>query len=322
MNYTKAVSAVAILLLAAISVAAAQASGQTRDVGELPYEGKDSIVTTLGRMDITLILRTWRAKGVLVCSHGIDGIRVCLWVENAYPSGIFEVVRQPYKTQMVEMKGMLKGLEPVKTAPLGSSSHSPVAGDGTTNQYGEARVYTFVPDVGLYNSDVPIAIPSTAKFQPDYVSELDALGWRSPLVDSLTCPESIVARVKSCGLYPDPVTCAMTWGSYFPRIGFINHPSQALGAAMQALRAGKTAYRPLGRAVLAQYEYEPRTGHYIQMVEPLQKLGMSIGTPLPGLMDLGAGSSFGNYLFIHFPIFEYCSGCLPVREVEERPPSY
>jgi hypothetical protein len=319
LSCTKAVSAAAILLLAALSVAAAQVSAQTRDVGELPYEGKDSIATTLGRMDVTLILRTWRAKGVLACTHGFD-VRVCLWVENAYPSGIFEVVRQPYKTQLAEMKGMLKGLEPVKTAPLGSSSHTPVAGDGTTNQYGEARVYTFVPDVGLYNSDVPIAIPSTAKFQPDYVSELDALGWRSPLVDSLTCAESVLARLKSCGLYPDPVTCAGTWGSYFPRIGFINHPSQALAAAMQALRAGKAANRPLGRAVLAQYEYEPRTGHYIQMIQPLPKVAMSIGSPFPQMMDLGAGSTFGNYLFMHFPIFEYCSGCLPVREVEERPP--
>ena len=318
LSFTKVVSITAIGCFAAFSVAA-QTAGKSSDVQELPYEGKDSIATTLGRMDVMLILRSWRAKGVLACTHGFD-VRVCLWVENAYPSGIFEVVRQPYKTQLAEMKGFLKGLEPVKTGPVGSSSHSPVAGDGTANQYGETRVYTFVPDVGLSNSDVPIAIPSTARFQPDYVSEVDSLGWRSPLIDQLTCPESLIARVKSCGMYPDPVTCIGTWGSYFPRIGFVNHPSQALAATVQALRAGRAAYRPLGRAVLAQYEYEPRTGHYIQMVEPLPKLATSIGTPFPQLLDIGAGSTFGNYLFVHFPIFEYCAGCLPVREVEERPP--
>jgi hypothetical protein len=311
-------SAFGIVLAAAASVAA-QSAGKPRDVGELPYEGKDSITSTLGKMDISLILRSWRAKGVLVCTHGFD-IRVCLWVENAYPSGIFEVIRQPYKTQLAEMKGMLKGLAPVSTGTAGSSSHTPLAGDGTANQFADARVYTFVPDVGLSNSDVPLAIPSTMKFQPDYVSELDSLGWRSPMIDTLTCPEMILARLKSCGMIPDLVTCAGTWGSYFPRIGSINHPSQALAAAMQALRAGRAAYRPLGRAVLAQYDYEPRTGHYIQMVEPVPKLATSIGSPFPELLDIGAGSSYGNYLFVHFGIFDYCSGCLPVRLVEERPP--
>jgi hypothetical protein len=300
--------------------AAWQSAGKPRDVGSLPYEGKDTIAGTVGRMDVMVILRSWRAKGVLVCSHGIDGVRVCLWVENAYPSGLFEVIRQPYKTQFSEMKGFLQGLEPITTAPVSSSSHVPVSGDGTAKQYAEARVYTFVPDVGLSNSDVPIAIPSTMRFEPDYVTELDGLGWRSPLIDSLTCPESIVARLKSCGMVPDPITCAGTWGSYFPRIGFVVHPSQAIGAAVQALRAGRAASRPLGRAVLSPYPYEPRTGHYIQMVEPVEKLAISIGSPFPEVLDVGAGSPFGNYLFVHFGIFEYCSGCLPVRLVEERPP--
>ena len=130
----------------------------------------------------------------------------------------------------------------------------------------------------------------------------------------------LIARLKSCGMAPDPVTCAGTWGSYFPRIGFINHPSQALAAAMQALRAGRAASRPFGRLVLSPYDYEPRTGHYIQMIEPLTKMATSIGSPFPELLDVGAGSPFGNYLFVHFGVFEYCAGCLPVRLVEERPP--
>jgi len=315
-RFARVASVLGVVLLSAVSLAA-QSAG--KGVAELPYEGKDSIATVLGRTDLSLILRSWKAKGVLVCTHGFD-VKVCLWVENAYPCGIFEVVRQPYKTQLAEMKGALKGLEPVQMMGFGSSSHSPVAGDGTANQFGESRVYTFVPDVGLSNTDLPIAIPSTMKFQPNYVTEVDSLGWRSPTVDFFTCPEAWVATVKSCGLAPDPVTCAGTWGSYFPRIGFINHPSQPLAAAMQALRAGRAASRPLGRAVLSPYDYEPRTGHYIQMVEPLPKLGMSIGSPFPQLMDVGAGSTWGNTLFVHFGIFEYCAGCLPVRLVEARPP--
>jgi hypothetical protein len=318
LNFLKAASVTLVGILALVSVAR-ESPGQARSVGELPYEGKDSLVSTLGRMDVMLILRSWRAKGVLACTHGFD-VHVCLWVENAYPCGIFEVLRQPYKTQLAEMKAVIGALQPLTLTGFGSSSHSPVAGDGTANHFGESRVYTFVPDLGLYNSDVPIAVPSSTQFQPDYVSELDSFGWRSPMVDQFTCPESILASLKSCGMAPDPVTCAGTWGSYFPRIGFINHPSQAIAAAMQALRAGRAASRPLGRVVLSTYDYEPRTGHYIQMIEPVSKLGTSIGSPFPEALDVGAGSTFGNYLFVHFGIFEYCAECLPVRLVEERPP--
>ncbi len=316
-NCMKVGSATLIGLLALVTLGA-QSAGTPRDVGALPYEGRDTILGTLLRTDVMLILRTWRVKGVLACTHGFD-IRVCLWVENAYPSGIIEVIRQPYKTQLAEMQLLIKALEPIKLAALGSSAHSPVAGDGTTNQFAETRVYTFVPDLGLANTDIPIAIPSTMRFQPNYVSEMDALGWRSTMIDTFTCPEMLIARLKSCGLFPDPVTCAGTWGSYFPRIGFINHPSQALSAAMQGLRAGRAASRPLGRMVLSPYDYEPRTGHFIQMIEPVQKMATSIGSPFPGLLDASAGSPFGNYLFVHFGVFEYCAGCLPVRLVEERP---
>jgi hypothetical protein len=316
--FRKSISLAALAVLSLVSVAA-QSAGSRGSAGELPYEGKDSLASTLGRLDVMLILRSWRAKGVLVCTHGFD-IKVCLWVENAYPCGLFEVVRQPYKTQLAEMKGELQALEPAPLPGVGSSSHSPLSGDGSADHFGESRVYTFVPDVGLSNSDVPIAIPSTATFQPNYLSELDSFGWRSPQVDSFTCPEAILARLKSCGMIPDLVTCIGSWASWFPRIGFVNHPSQAIAAAVQALRAGRAASRPLGRAALSNYSYEPRTGHYIQMIEPLTKLGISIGSPFPETLDVGAGSTYGNYLFAHFGIFEYCAGCLPVRLVEERPP--
>ncbi|HEV3029051.1 MAG TPA: TraU family protein, partial [Planctomycetota bacterium] len=279
--------------------------------------GKDSVAGTIGKLDTSCILRTWRIKGVLACTHGLD-VKVCLWVENAYPCGLFEVLRQPYRSQLAEMKSALGALAPLRIAA--SSSHSPLSGDGTANQFAETRVYTFVPDLGLSNSDLPLAIPEGSLFEPDYVSELDRFGWRSPLVDTLTCPETELARLKSCGEAPDPLTCAGTWGSYFPRIGFVNHPSQALGGAVQALRAGRAASRPLGRVVLSSYPFEPRTGHYLQMTEPVPKLAISIGSPFPQLLDLGAGSPFGNYLFIHFGIFEFCSGCLPVILEEARPP--
>lgn len=317
-SFTKCLSVLGVGLFALFALGA-QSGAKSQTTGPLPFEGRDTVSTTLARTDVSCILRTWKALGVLVCSHGYD-VHACLWVENAYPCGIMEVIRQPYKTQLAEMKSMIERLAPLSLTTFGSSSHSPMAGDGTSTQFGDARVYTYVPDLGLANSDVPIAIPSYTRFEANYVTEMDSFGWRSPMVDQFTCPEMTSAQLKSCGLFPDPVTCMGTWASWFPRIGFVMHPSQALGATVQALRAGRAASRPMGRVVMSAYEYEPRTGHYIQMIEPVPKLAISIGTPFPALMDLGAGSTWGNYLFVHFGIFQYCAECLPVRLVEARPP--
>ncbi len=320
LRFMRILNAASIVLGLALTLGAFAWGGtQDSSTAELPYEGKDSQTSILGRMDLSLILRSWVAKGVLVCTHGFD-IKVCLWVENAYPSGVIEVLRQPYKTHLAEMQATLKSLQAAAAADSRSASHTPLAGDGTAKQFAEAHVYTYVPDLGLSNSEIPIAVPTSTAFQTDYLTEQDGFAWRSPLIDQMTCPEARLGQFKSCGWAPDPVTCAGTWGSYYPRIGFISHPSQPIAAAMQALRAGRVANRPIGRTVLAQYAYEPRTGHYLQMIQPMMKLATSIGSPFPDPLEAGAGSKYGNYLFVHFGIFEYCAECLPVRLVEARTP--
>lgn len=305
------------LFLAAAGAGQAQ---DVRDIGVLPYEGKASIAGTLPRIDTTCILRNWRIKGVLACPTPSGGVRVCLWVENPWPTGIFEVVRQPYKTHYGDLKGVFEGLRSVPSLAA-SSTHKPQAGDGTALQFAEGRVYTYVPDYGLSQSEIPLAIPSGTPFGVSYLSETDAFGWRNPFVDSLTDPGAMVGRYLSCsGLAKSPRLCAGTWGSYSPRVGFINHPSEVMAAYVQALRAGRVASLPVGRIVLQPYPYEPRTGHYIQMIEPSPRLCVPIGFPLTRPIEAAAGSKWGNYLFIHFGVFETCRGCLPVRLTAERPP--
>ncbi len=291
---------------------------EDRALPELPYEGKQTLTGTLARIDVTCILRSWRIKGAMVCLTPSGGIRACLWVENAWPSGLVEVVRQPWKTHFAEMKGALQSLKGAPTYGV-SSTHGPMAGDGTANQFAEARVYTYVPDYGLSQSEIPLAVPSSSPFTPNYVSELDGFGWRNPLVDSFTSPEAMLARLKSCSI-PDPRLCAGTWGGYYPRIGFINHESEVVAAYVQALRAGRAAAMPLGRIVLQPYAFEPRTGHYIQMLEPSYRSCVAIGFPFTKAIEVGAGSKFGSYLFIHFGVFEVCKGCLPTRLTQERAP--
>ncbi len=317
-SFTKAISAT-LLGTVALAAVGAGAPQERSTVPPLPFEGTESILGTIPKVDVSCILRSWRVKGVMVCLVGLKP-HACLWVENAWPSGLIEVVRQPLKTHYAELAGVLRELDPLRLFG-NSASHGPLAGDGTANQFVEARVYTFVPPVpGLDQSDIPIAKPSGPLFQVDYISELDGFGWRSPVVDALTAPESTIAGLKSCDRAPDLMNCAGRWGSYWPRIGFVNHPSQVIAALVQGLRAGRAASRPIGRVVLAPYAFEPRTGHYIQMLRPSYRTCVSIGSPLTKLIETGAGSKYGAYLFMHYGVFEECKRCLPVILTGPRAP--
>ncbi len=268
----------------------------------LPYEGTETPPALLARTDVSAILRTWRIKGVMAC-HRHGRARVCLRVENAYPCGVFEVVRKPYASHFPF---------PLPRGPggLGSSAGSD---RGQTNlQFGDARVFTFIPPLPE-ELPIPIAHPRGPFFQPNYVSELDAWSWRTGLLDRVLRARESLAR---CDAVPDPALCAGRWGPYYPRQGFLVHQSEPMASLLLALRAGRAANDPAGRFVLARYPFEPRTGHLIQMVRPVHRPAMRIGQPGP--VDEGAGSREGAYLYIHYGIFEECRGCLAPRLVGVR----
>lgn len=253
----------------------------------LPYEGSVNPVAALGRLDVSCLLKTWRIKGVLWCPQYGD-YRPCLWVENAYPCGLLEVVRQPLKSHVL---GFPSGLRT-------TSGHKE---DET--QFGEARVFTYVPPLGE-ETDIPIAVPR-GSFSINYISELDSAGWRTGLVDLL------FAR-------PDERVGA--WGCMSPRSGFVKQPSEPLAAHLQAVRAGSVAARPWGRVVIQPYPYEPRVGHRLQMIAPVVRPCVTIGSAELPLLEAGAGSPHGAYLFAHWGLFERCRRCLPTRYLPPRPP--
>lgn len=257
----------------------------------LPYEGSESIVTLLPRLDVSCILKTWKIKGVLACPWNF-GTWTCLWVENAYPCGILEVVRQPMRSHLVEFPSF-----PVRKT---TSGHN----EGNL-QFAEGRVFTFVPPL-IQNLEIPIAAPDGSVFEYNYVSELDALGWRTGLLD-------VLFRRKA--------ECAGLWGCYQPRTGFVTQQSEVIAAHLQALRAGRVAARPFGRIVLSPYQYEPRTGHFIQMIRPALRGCVSIGHPDLRRLETRALSSHGAYLYVHWGLFEECERCLPPRLLGPRVPS-
>lgn len=252
----------------------------------LPYEGTIPAPAVLPRMDFSCLFRTWKIKGVLYCPWK----GACLWVENAYPSGIFEVVRQTGKSHLPEIP------------PFGTrwttSGHNEAR-----LQFAESRVVTFVPPI-TQALEIPIAAP-LPRYELNYLSELDAFGWRTGLLDLLF------------SFVPD---CAGAWGCFNPRIGFMENQSEVLAAHLQALRGGRVASMPLGRVTLMPYEFEPRLGHYLQLVSPVVRSCVSIGHPNLRVLETGTLSPFGAYLFVHWPLIEECKGCLAPRLLPPRPP--
>lgn len=229
----------------------------------------------VGRLDLSVVLRTWRVKGVLYCP------KPCLWVENAYPTGLLEISRQTMKSRIA----------PLPFRVSATSSHTgPEDGSQSALQFAEARVFYFAPSLEF---EELIAKPPSG-FYLAYVSELDAVGWRSPFVDQML-------------LRP-------------PRIGFVIQDSEVLAAYEQALRAARVASAPALRVVLGRYPYEPRTGHFIQMVHPRARSAITIGSRDFEKMERQVLSLDGSYMFVHYGIFESCRRCLPTRLVGPRSP--
>jgi len=264
-----------------------------------PQEIPEPASTIAARADMSAIFRTWRLKGVLGCPHK-GRTRHCLWVENAFPCGIIEVVQRPGASLVAEAQPAVRGLRT-------TGGHG-----GGGLRFADARVHTLVP----WPPDFirfPIAKPWPAGFGVNYLSELDPVGWRIDWWDRILRPVPVVGDCETRPLQPG---CAGTWGAYYPRTGFVLNPSEPKAAFLQAVRAGRVASDPAGRVTLSLYPFEPRTGHYLQLLRPVLRPAIPIGSP--GAIDAGAGSRSGSYLFLHFGIFEECHRCLAPRLVGPR----
>jgi hypothetical protein len=269
----------------------------------LAQDRPTSIVAAMVDVDWATVLRSWRIKGAMACPEP------CLWVENAFPVGMLEVARREMQTGILEFQPLL--------APFAkkSSSHTG-SGDRTdsTLQFAEAHVFNFVPPLDVWI----LARPEAAPLGVSYLSELDRLAWRDPLIDLLLHPVESAMLCEGAGL--SLRACAGTWGNFYPRHGFVARDSEVMAAYLQALRAGRIASAPALHVALGFYPFEPRAGHYVQMLAPVRRSAIKIGDPKIAAVEAGAGAKDGAYRFVHFGIFEACRGCIPTRLVEARRP--
>ena len=84
-----------------------------------------------------------------------------------------------------------------------------------------------------------LLLPSQATpFYPYYQSMLDTVIWRFPTLETLLYPQYLIPGLDDIGTWP-----LHTWGTVYPRTGFINQANDAKAAAVIALRAAHIVTR-------------------------------------------------------------------------------
>lgn len=92
--------------------------------------------------------------------------------------------------------------------------------------------------------------PSQARpFLPYYLSELDVIGWRMGIPDRFA-PESLIPGATAIGNWP-----LNTWGSVYPRTGFVTQTDPTKAAAVAAQRAIDITTSPAAPHVYIPFGY-------------------------------------------------------------------
>jgi len=191
----------------------------------------------------------------LIC---IPGDRVCHYVPRAFvetPRKSFTFLVSPFN-EMVQLLLTALGLQQSGgTEGIGKQEHL---------QFFESHM--FVVPTGQYlkskNPTKRLCYWKEAfSTELNYVSEIDAVNWRTGLVDYIM-PEfwggSIAGILQLCPLSQviTPIqnltsdVCMGTWGVTYPRVGFSTVDSPAVASAIAAWRTTRVVSNPVGRIVL------------------------------------------------------------------------
>lgn len=261
-------------------------------------------------IDYRGILATYRIIGTSQCYIGGTLVK-CIKIENAFPCGVFEVVRRRFATRLEDMKETMSDYAREFTKIY--SSHTPASLPGSNLQFADVHVYTFVP-----MSELPVILssPLPTQLTLNFLSELAGTYWKDGRNDSLMLGLRGILGWSDCESVTKKKSsvsgCAGSWGSYYPRIGYFSHSNQVRSAFVQALRAGRAANDGMLYPT-SGYPFEPRTGHYIQLISPQRTGILTIGY---SNIDKIMTSNDGYYLLMHYGIFRSCPPCKLIGELQ------
>lgn len=193
-------------------------------------------------------------------------VQTSMKVRHYIPDLLVTVQRSPADIPWNEMRRLGATQSAILSSAFGAQIAIPFAGAGgdvavSTGLGRNGDVRFFEANVfGHPLEEIPFEIDKlfcksvTKAGKPYYQSTLDALAWRFAPIESMR-PEALVPGRREIG-----ISRGISWGSIYPRSGFITQQSPAKAAAVVAQRACDIVIGPRGHHVaLALESPEPYT---------------------------------------------------------------
>jgi len=193
------------------------------------------------------------------CKYGIciPGDRIC----HNVPRAFIETPRKSFTSLVSPFDEMIQALQ--LSSGIQQSGGAEGIGKQENLHFYESHMFV-VPTFWYLKSILPISRlcfwEEGFTVELNYVSEIDAVNWRTGLIDYLM-PQfwagSIANVLQICPLSATVLPmgnffgiCMGTWGVTYPRVGFSAVNSPAVASAIAAWRTTRVVSFPIGRVVL------------------------------------------------------------------------
>lgn len=198
----------------------------------------------------------WKDCDLLGCD-----VTTSIKVRHYLPDLLVTVQRTPVEIPWTELRRLLATaqsatlanvLRPISSYPLiGSGGDVAAAIDSPRNgdvRFFEANVFGHPLEEILFETDKLLCKAVTQPGKPYYQSALDAIAWRFAPIESMM-PDALIPGRREIGTSP-----LETWGSVYPRSGFIVQQDPVRAAAVIAQRACDIAISPRNSHIALELE--------------------------------------------------------------------
>lgn len=200
----------------------------------MPVMSAGSINTlTLTRSIISPSCMDWRVVGIcywLYCGYGGCRIRTSIKVRHYIPEAVVSSYKLTGQNPWIEMRPLS---QPNSFAEDGGNVMTPGKGRDNLPRFKNVDIIGHpgsLANTALSNVGYMCKSATTA-FVPYFLSTLDFFSWRDGL------PEMIYPQTYIPGMREIGTMFLNTWGSVYPRVGFIVQPDDFKAAAVTATRA-------------------------------------------------------------------------------------
>ena len=187
-------------------------------------------------------------------------VQTSMKVRHYIPDLLVTVQRSPADIPWNEMRRLVATQSTSLSNTFGVLTSSPFIGAGgdvavSTDmsrngdvRFFEANVFGHPLEEIPFDADKLLCKSVTKAGKPYYQSTLDALVWRFVFIESAQ-PEALIPGRREIG-----ISSGHSWGTVYPRSGFVTQQSPAKAAAVIAQRACDIVIGPSGRHIVIELE--------------------------------------------------------------------